>query len=53
MGDSRKIEHMADLELTIRYEDIEDGWVDGFRARTSRRDSRKARHEGMRMKLVH
>lgn len=27
MGDSRKIEHMADLELTIRYQDIEDGWV--------------------------
>lgn len=27
MGSSRKIEHMADLELTIRYQDIEDGWV--------------------------
>ena len=24
---SRNIERMADLELTVRYEDIEDGWV--------------------------
>ncbi len=24
---SRNIEQMADLELTVRYQDIEDGWV--------------------------
>lgn len=27
MDFSRNIEQMADLELTVRYEDIEDGWV--------------------------
>lgn len=27
MDFSRNIEQMADLELTVRFEDVEDGWV--------------------------